>query len=402
MKGNILFITLVQIESIYQKGIYTDLIRKFNSEAYNVYVVCPIERKYGKNTFFKKEENVQILNVRTFNIQKTNVFEKAISTLSLEYLFLRAINRYFVDIKVDLILYSTPPITLTGIIDKLKKRFGAKTYLLLKDIFPQNAVDMGMISKSGIIYKYFRKKETRLYQLSDTIGCMSDKNIEFLINHNPFLDPSNIELNPNSLELQPEIKTIEKNIRERFNLPTDSSIFLYGGNLGKPQGIDFLIQILQANLNKNECFFLIVGDGTEYNKLKSWLHKTNADNIRLLRSLPKAEYDELVKCADVGLIFLDYRFTIPNFPSRLLSYLENKVPVLAATDINTDIGDIIVQNHFGLWSSSNDVATFNKHVEYFMNEKNAKLEMGQNGFNYMKNNYLVGHSFNKIISKIDV
>ncbi|MCP9754970.1 glycosyltransferase WbuB [Lacihabitans sp. CCS-44] len=402
MKGNILFITLVQIKSIHERGIYTDLIRKFNNEGYNVYVLCPIERKYGKKTFLKKEENVQILNVRTLNIQKTNLFEKAVSTLSLEYLFLRAIDRFFLDIKVDLILYSTPPITLTRIIDKLKRRFGAKTYLLLKDIFPQNAVDMDMISKSSIIYKYFRKKEISLYKLSDTIGCMSDKNIEFLINHNPFLNPSSIELNPNSLELKLDQKWDKKTIRVRFNLPIDSTVFLYGGNLGKPQGIDFLIEILKVNLNKKECFFLIVGDGTEYSKLEGWLKRTNANNIRLLKSLPKTEYDELVKSVDVGLIFLDYRFTIPNFPSRLLSYLESKVPVLAATDINTDLGDIVVQNHFGLWSSSNDIVTFNKHLEYFIAEKAARLEMGQNGFNYMKNNYLIGHSFNKIISKLDV
>lgn len=402
MKGNILFITLVQVKSIHERGIYTDLIRKFNNEGYNVYVVCPIERKYGEKTFLKKEENVQILNVRTLNIQKTNLFEKAISTLSLEYLFMRAIDSFFGGIKVNLILYSTPPITLTWIIEKLKRRFEAKTYLLLKDIFPQNAVDMDMFSKSSIFYKYFRKKEIKLYQLSDTIGCMSDKNIEFLILHNPFLNPSSIELNPNSLELKPAHKWDKKTIRERFNLPIDSTIFLYGGNLGKPQGIDFLIKILKANLNKKECFFLIVGDGTEYSKLEGWLQRTNTKNIRLLRSLPKTEYDELVKSADVGLIFLDFRFTIPNFPSRLLSYLESKVPVLAATDINTDLGDIVVQNHFGLWSSSNDIVTFNKHLEYFIAEKTERLEMGQNGFNYMKNNYLVEHSFNKIESKLNV
>jgi glycosyltransferase involved in cell wall biosynthesis len=402
VKGNILFITLVQIKSIHESGIYTDLIRKFNKEGYNVYVLCPIERKYGKKTFLKKEENVQILNVRTLNIQKTNLFEKAISTLSLEYLFLRAIDRFFGRIRVDLILYSTPPITLTRIIDKLKRRFNAKTYLLLKDIFPQNAVDMDMFSKSSIFYKYFRKKEIKLYQLSDTIGCMSDKNIDFLIHHNHFLNPLSIELNPNSLELKPDQKWDKKTIRERFNLPIDSTVFLYGGNLGKPQGIDFLIEILKANLNKKDCFFLIVGDGTEYNKLEVWLSSTNSNNIRLLKFLPKAEYDDLVKSADVGLIFLDYRFTIPNFPSRILSYLECKVPVLAATDINTDLGDIVVQNHFGLWSSSNDVATFNKHVEYFIAEKDERLEMGKNGFKYMKDNYLVDNSFNKIVSKLDV
>ena len=94
---------------------------------------------------------------------------------------------YFADIKFDLILYSTPPITFYKAIEYVKKRDGAKTYLLLKDIFPQNAVDLGMMSKTGLkglIYKYFRKKEKKLYAISDKIGCMSQANVDYVLKHN--------------------------------------------------------------------------------------------------------------------------------------------------------------------------------------------------------------------------
>jgi len=37
------------------------------------------------------------------------------------------------------------------------------------------------------------------------------------------------------------------------------------------------------------------------------------------------------------MIFLDYRFQIPNFPSRLLSYMAAGMPVIVATDPNTDM-----------------------------------------------------------------
>ena len=62
-------------------------------------------------------------------------------------------------------MYSTPPITFCRAVDYVKKRDNAQTYLLLKDIFPQNAVDIGMMSKQGIkgiLYKFFREKEKRL------------------------------------------------------------------------------------------------------------------------------------------------------------------------------------------------------------------------------------------------
>ena len=83
-----------------------------------------------------------------------------------------------------------------------------------------------------------------------------------------------------------------------------------------------------------------MGNGTEYAKLQAWYEANQGQNVTVMQRLPKEDYDNLVRSCDVGLIFLDQRFTIPNYPSRLLSYLENKMPIIAATDVNTDIGTI--------------------------------------------------------------
>src|SRR5690554_7686413 len=178
---NILFLTVSRIDNLEKRGIYTDLLRHFIEKDHKIYVVSPLERRFGTNTHLIENKDHSILKVKTLNIQKTNIVEKGIGTILLEYQFEKAINKYYRDIKFDLVLYSTPPITLTRIIDKIKKRDGARTYLLLKDIFPQNAVDIGMMSKTGLLYKSFRKKERTLYQLSDFIGCMSPANVEFVL-----------------------------------------------------------------------------------------------------------------------------------------------------------------------------------------------------------------------------
>lgn len=81
------------------------------------------------------------------------------------------------------------------------------------------------------------------------------------------------------------------------------------------------------------------------------------------------------------MIFLDYRFTIPNFLSRLLSYMQAKLPVLAVTDVNTDIGRIIEDGNFGWWCESNSV---DKFVAVMDRVITADLSIGQNGFEYMK------------------
>ena len=220
---NILFITLARITNLEERSIYQDLLRKFRDERHTINIVSPIERRYNKKTSLIQDGNVTILNVKTPNIQKTNFLEKGIGTLILEFLFKNAIIKHYKKDKFDLIIYSTPPITFTRLLKFLKKQNNAKTYLLLKDIFPQNAVDLKMMSASGLLYKYFRKKELELYNISDWIGCMSEENKKYLLSNNPNLKESKIEVNPNSIFLEAEKNT--NNYQQNFlNIIPDNNL----------------------------------------------------------------------------------------------------------------------------------------------------------------------------------
>ena len=399
---NILFLTMSKMLSVEDRGIYTDLMRKFRDEGHTVYVVSPTERRDGRKTTIIEENNVKILTVRTLNIQKTNVIEKGIGQVSIEFLYKRAIKKYFKGVSFDLILYSTPPITFPKVIEYVKKANPqAKTYLLLKDIFPQNAVDMGMLSKKGIkglLYKFFRAKEEKLYALSDYIGCMSPANVKYVLEHNPEISKDRVEVAPNSLELVEVGNSVDNTLLAKYNLPSDKPIFIYGGNLGVPQGIPFLIQCLEANSDRADCHFVVVGNGTYYQMLADWYETAQPKSVTVMKGLPKADYDQLVRSCSVGLIFLDYRFTIPNFPSRLLSYLEYQMPVLCATDPISDIGTIAEENNFGFYIPSNDVDAFTNSVNRIL-ASDIKL-MGQNGYEFLKNNYLVDNTYKSIIRHI--
>jgi glycosyltransferase involved in cell wall biosynthesis len=392
----ILFLTLSRIDDISIRGIYPDLIRKLRDKGHHVYIVSPLERKFKLSTNVTIQDEVTILNIRTLNIQKTNVIEKGLGLILLELQFTRAINKFFGSIQFDLILYTTPPITITSVIEKVKKRTGAKTYLLLKDIFPQNAIDIGLMSKHNLMYHFFRNKEKKIYDLSDHIGCMSLANVNYILRENPQVSPQKVEVNPNSIEIvnSSTNKISKSQIRAKYNIPNDSIVYVYGGNLGKPQGLDFLLELIKANREKVDIYFLVVGSGTEYNRIKQWFqHHQDIYNAQLLPKLPKIEYDELVKACDVGLILLDPRFTIPNFPSRLLSYLENKMPVIAATDINSDIGKIAEENGFGFYVNNGDLLNFNSKVDWFLNNKNEISLMGESGYQYLLNHYQVDNTY---------
>lgn len=397
---NILFLTLGYISDISERGIYTDLIREFIRNGHSLYIAVPAERRLHQPTGLEKNCGAEVLKVKTLNIQKTNLIEKGVGTLLLEYQYQRAIYKYWRNVKFDLILYSTPPITFNKVIASLKTRCGAKTYLLLKDIFPQNAVDLRMFSKNSLFYRLFRKKEENLYRLSDYIGCMSPANVEYILEHNHSVNPKKVEVCPNSIELKDECecRINRKALLDKLNIPSDKLLFIYGGNLGRPQGIGFLMDVIAANETRTGTYFVIVGNGTEYDRIKQFFEINSPRNSCLISSLPKKEYDDLVKVCDVGLIFLDRRFTIPNYPSRLLSYLENKMPVLFATDLNTDIGRIAETNGYGMCTESGNLDGFMGMVDNLSSDKRLMRMMGEKGYSYLCANYTVQSSY-RIIMK---
>ncbi len=400
---NILFISLLDFNSISERGIYTDLLRQFKSLGHHIYVISPVERRNGKETTIIDDGDAKILRLTIGNIQKTNIIEKGITTMTIEHALIRGIIKYFADVKFDLVLYPTPPITFCGAAEYVKKRDGARTYLMLKDIFPQNAVDLGMLKKSGLkglIYRYFRNKERRLYQISDIIGCMSPANVDFVLEHNEDIPVSKMTECPNALEIVDKSVDAETRdaIRKKYNVPLDKKVFVYGGNLGKPQDIKHLVACIDSQKDNEDVFFLVIGSGTDQQIMSDYATGADSNRVRYMQMLPKEDYDTLVGACDVGLIFLDHRFTIPNFPSRLLSYMQAKIPVLAVTDANTDIGRIIEKGNFGWWCESDSVEKFATVMKQVMT---ADLSIGYNGFEYMKEHYNAEKVAKKILSEVE-
>lgn len=396
---NVLFMTIGKMDDIEEHTIYCDLLRYFRDAGHSVYTISPYEKRTGLQTAYEEKNGIHMLHVRTGNVTgMVSLIEKGLAQLSIEPIFIKAIKKYYSNVKFDLVMYSTPPITFCNAIEYVKRRDNAKTYLLLKDIFPQNAVDIGMMSKSGIkghLYKFFRNKEKKLYGLSDYIGCMSPANVEYVKQNNPEIDNYRVEVCPNCIEVVDKSINEEerRSIRKKYDIPLEKRVFVYGGNLGKPQGIDFLIECLHSQENSKNNYFLIVGDGTEYGKIEEFVKSSNQNNIRLMKRLPQEDYDTMVGACDVGMIFLDHRFTIPNFPSRVLSYMQAKIPVLACTDSNTDIGKIIEEAGFGSWCESNDVNGFVECVNKIMQIQSV----AEKEWNYLNKYYSTRNGYDIIM-----
>lgn len=371
--------------------IYTDLAEALHEAGHEITVAVSEQARNKKETEIKIERGFKVLRIVTGNYYDVGLIEKGITTLKIPFLMRRGIKKYLSSKKFDFILFEAPPVTNAGLVKWAKKYFGCPAYLMLKDIFPQNAVDLGIFRMNGILYRYFKAREKDLYKTADVIGCMSDANRKYILEHNPWLDSGKVEIFPNTKRMVEKIPDNSSNIREKYGIPKDACVFLFGGNMGRPQYIDLLCYAIQRCRDDKGIFFLFVGRGTDKYKLEQTIKKHDIRNALVIENLPRDEYETITMECDVGLIVLDPRFTIPNYPSRILSYMEYGKPVLAATDKVTDIKEMIKESGCGEWVWSGDGEAFVSKIRE-MAVSGIINEMGMRGRKYAEKNFSVKRS----------
>lgn len=380
-------------------NIYTDLMQEFVQQGHTVLVVAPqnSESSDGINL----EDNVKVLRVKTLPLFNVGTIKKGIANVLLPFQYRKAIKKNCEDLDFDLIVLPTPPITLLSVASWLKKKSSAKVYLILRDIFPQNAVDLGMMGEHGLLHKFFRKQEKDLYRISDSIGCMSQANVDYVKKHNPELDHGKLHLLPNWERLpKPISETDILSIREKYGLQ-NKFVAVFGGNMGRPQKMENIVELAYSLKDNEQICFYLIGSGTEKYRIEQLIEKLELQNIRTIDHLPKKEYIQILAASDVGLISLSDEFTIPNFPSKVLTYFGLKKPVLASLDLSTDFGQMLEKTKSGLWSEAGNTMGFKKNLEYLYNNQSERELMGKNGYEYMKSHLTPEIAYKTIIEKMN-
>jgi hypothetical protein len=363
---NILYLSAVPFKIDKNPSIYTDLIQELTNFGDKITVVSLDNSLKPFQVKKVTQKNIDLICIGSFKLYNVGIFRKGLAILSLPFFMKKVLKKLDIS-KFNLILYETPPITWAGIVSQLKKKNNIKSFLMLKDIFPQNAVDIGLIKKESFIFKYFKKKEKLLYEVSDCIGCMSKGNMDYVLKNNLEILKEKVYYFPN---------TKKDTGSEEINFNKEKLQFIYGGNMGLPQGVLNIAPAISYFKNDEDIEFIFVGKGTEWNKISEYFR--NQKNVKVLESLPREEYESLLSSCDAGFIFLDSRFTIPNYPSRTLAYLEKGIPIIAATDKNTDIKDLIVNNKVGLWSCSDDINSLIENIKVMKENKEKRRVFSKN------------------------
>ena len=370
-----------------------DLATEFHRLGHDPVVVAPDE-SISDDTEITRDNGIAVLRVRTGKIKTASRVLRGFNEAILSTLIWEKGKRFFKDNPCDLIVYYSPTIFFGSLVRRLKKLYRCPSYLILRDIFPQWAVDAGVLKK-GLAYRYFKLKEFQNYRAADIIGVQSPANLNYF-KENDLDRQYQTELLYNWATLK-EDNIQPGNYRERMGLQ-GKVVFFYGGNLGVAQDMDNIIRLAKNIENVQNVHFLLVGDGSEKSRLISNIVSNQITNITIHDAVGQQEYLSMLSEFDVGLISLDRNLRTQNFPGKLLGYMYHSMPILASINPGNDLKDILENNNAGLVYINGEDSLLVSSARRLAGSETLRRQLGLNARALLESTFSVSKAAQQILS----
>lgn len=372
-----------------------DLATEFHHRGHKVIVAAP-DNTLTMPSQVTIKEGVTVLRVRTGRIKGATKLIRAINELRLSSTIWKTGKGFFRAHPTDLIVFYSPSIFFGRLVQKLKKLWNCKTYLILRDIFPQWAIDVGIL-KDGPICRFFRSKERLQYDAADVIGVQSPVNLLYFSQHG-LKDKHHLEVLYNWTTLN-EKKLVRRNDRERLGLQ-DKVVFFYGGNIGIAQDMDNIVRLAAELCDYPEIYFLVVGSGSEVPRLRANIRERGLSNISIHPPVAQDHYLGMLSQFDVGLISLKHDLKTHNFPGKMLGYMYFSMPILASINPGNDLKQTLEEFQAGFVCMSGEGELFRTCALRLAEDADLRRRMGQNARAVLENFFCVTHAASQILSHV--
>lgn len=201
-----------------------------------------------------------------------------------------------------------------------------------------------------------------------------------------------------------KIEIDKKEIRNKYNFSEDEYIAIFGGNIGRLQKLENILFLAEKCLKNKKIKFLFIGSGSEKERLEKLAKENNLSNVTFINQVPREDYEKITASCDIGLVSLDERFTVPNFPSKTTDYFKLSLPIFASLDkcAAEDYGNFL-QNKVkgGLYAEAgNTKELYNQFMKLYSN-KNLRKELGNNGRKYYEEYLGVDKAYETIIKEVE-
>jgi glycosyltransferase involved in cell wall biosynthesis len=350
-----------------------DLADEFVRQGLRVTVICP-SSSLNAPYLIEEINKVTIIRLATLKLKDISRFWRAVNESLLPFIMLYRLRQIPPNlIRADGIIWYSPTIFFGPLVYLLKRKNNCKTYLILRDLFPDMAVDLGIIKKS-IIYYYFKLVECFQYSIADTIGVQSPSNLFHLKSWKNI--NRNIEVLDNWLA---EGAILETNIIDNNKICSGKFIFVYAGNMGVLQNVDIALELAGYLGRYEDVALLFIGRGTEVNRLKYEISELGLQNIVILDEIDSVAIPGLLSQCHVGLIFLDTRHKSSNLPGKLITYLYAGLPILARINPGNDMAQFISDENVGFTYTGTSAYEFFTLAESLYLNQSLRKNMSDHG-----------------------
>ncbi len=354
--------------------------------------VCTPDDKLTRAFSIEQYEGVQVLRFKSGEIKNVPKIKRAINETLLSFRAWWGLKKHFKANRYDIVVYYSPTIFFGLLVTKLKKLWGCKTYLILRDVFPQWAVDNGLIKNNSLIHRYFKFFESVNYYAADTIGVQSPSNLCYFQSNPRYKEKLDVLFNWSSLET---IKKPEPQYRERLGL-NGKVVFFYGGNIGHAQDMMNLVRLANSLVEYPHAHFLFVGAGDEVTLVEKAIAE-GASNITYLPPVDQATYQAMLGEFDVGLFSLHKDHQTHNFPGKLLGYMQNSIPILGSVNAGNDVIDVLQNAGAGFVCVNSDDALLTEFALRLLNSDAVRREMGMNSRKLLSSQFSVVEAAKKLV-----
>jgi glycosyltransferase involved in cell wall biosynthesis len=289
-------------------------------------------------------QGVTVVRLKTPQSKDVNYARRTLAELAMPFAMIRNFKASpLAERQFDAVIWYSPTIFLGPIIRWLKKRGAAKSYLILRDIFPQWAADMGILSR-GPIFGFLDSIANYQYRSADIIGVQTPGNLGFFKEGQIKGLTARLEVLHNWLADAPDtgcaIDISQTSLAGR-------RIFVYAGNMGAAQDMDKLVRLAITLKDRSDIGFLFVGRGSEVERLRAMAASAALTNTLFVDEIDPDDIPGLYAQCHVGMICLDGRHRTHNIPGKFLSYLRSGLPVLASINSGNDLQLLVEHNCVG-------------------------------------------------------
>jgi len=319
-----------------------DLSREFLRQGHEVTVLVATPEL---NQPWKIEDldGISIVRLKSPKTKDVGYVRRTIGEFLMPFYMLRNLRRSrYADSKWDGVVWYSPTIFLGPIVNALKKVNGCRSYLIIRDIFPEWAADMGLMGR-GLPYLFFKTIANYQYSVADVIGVQTPGNLGYF---SAWLSKSGgqLEVLHNWLDRAPNAGCSISIANTKL---AGRKIFVYAGNMGVAQGMGVLLDLAECLKDRSDIGFLFVGRGSDAQSLRARAEIQGLDNVVFFDEIDPDEIPGLYAQCHIGLVALDPRHKTHNIPGKFLSYMLSGLPVLASVNQGNDLIDLIEQERVG-------------------------------------------------------